>query len=117
MRRYAEHVTTRRPRRDRRRIGARGAGVGARAALAGAVAAMVAPKPRRGRRADADADTVELRLRVTPEMATSLEAGIPCREVRVERIGDDQIALLVRASDREQWLMHVVAHARRAAWN
>jgi hypothetical protein len=51
-------------------------------------------------------------------MFSSLEAGVPCREVRVERIGDgDQIALLLRASDREQWLMNVVAHARRAAWN
>ena len=49
--------------------------------------------------------------------ASSLEAGVPCREVRVERVGDGQIALLLRASDREQWLMHVVAHARRAAWN
>ena len=115
MRRYAEHVTTRRPRRDWVRFGARGAGVGARAALAGAVSAMVAPKPRRGDHADPDA--VELRLRVTPEMARSLEAGVPCREVRVERIGGGQIALLLRASDREQWLMHVVAHARRAAWN
>ena len=111
MGRNAEHMTTRRPRRDWVRVGARGS----RAALAGAVAAMVAPKPRRGRRVEPG--DVELRLRVTPEMATSLEAGVPCREVRVERIGDDQIALLLRASDREQWLMHVVATARRAAWN
>ena len=60
---------------------------------------------------------VELRLRVTRQMATRLEAGVPCREVRIERVGDDYIALLLSASNREQWLMHILAHARQASQN
>jgi hypothetical protein len=107
----AHYPTTRRPRRDWTRFGSRGA-------LAGLVAAVAAPKVRRDRVRRHQGGPVELRLRVTPEMFSSLEAGVPCREVRVERVGEgDQIALLLRASDREQWLMNVVAHARRAAWN
>jgi hypothetical protein len=66
---------------------------------------------------DLPADVVELRLRVDRHVAASLEAGVPCREVRIERIGGDQVALLLSASNREQWLMHVVAHAERAAQN
>jgi hypothetical protein len=110
MRGHAQHLTSRRARRDRTRLGHRGA-------LAGLVAAVTAPRERRDRVRRHDGGPVELRLRVTPEMASSLEAGVPCREVRVERMADGQIALLLQASDREQWLMHVVAHARRAAWN
>jgi hypothetical protein len=110
MRDHAQYLMSRRPRRDRTRIGSRGA-------LAGLVAAVASPRGRRDRVRRHEGGSVELRLRVTPEMASSLEAGVPCREVRVERVGDGQIALLLRASDREQWLMHVVAHAHRAAWN
>jgi hypothetical protein len=92
--------------------------MGSRGALAGLVAAVAAPRGRRDRVRRHESGPVELRLRVTPEMFSSLEAGVPCREVRVERVGDgDQIALLLRASDREQWLMQVVARAQRAAWN
>lgn len=66
---------------------------------------------------DGAAGSVELRLNLTPEMAAALEAGVPCRAVRVQRVEGDRIALLVWASDREQWLMHLVAHAERAALN
>jgi hypothetical protein len=62
-------------------------------------------------------EVVELSLRITRQMAADLEAGVPCREVRMERVGHDQIALLLWASDREQWLMNVLAHAERAPLN
>ena len=54
---------------------------------------------------------------MTRQMAARLEAGVPCREVRIERMGDDHVALLLSASNREQWLMHVLAHARQASQN
>jgi hypothetical protein len=110
MRGHAHYLTTRRPRRDRARIAPRGA-------LAGLVATVASPKGRRDRVRRHKGGAVELKLRLTPEMASSLEAGVPCREVQIERIGHDQIALLVHASEREQWLMNVIAHARRAAFN
>jgi hypothetical protein len=62
-------------------------------------------------------EVVELSLRITRQMADDLEAGVPCREVRMERVGDDQIALLLWASDREQWLRNVLAQAERAPLN
>ena len=62
-------------------------------------------------------DPVELRLRITRQMAARLEAGVPCREVRIERVGEEYVALLLSASNREQWLMHVLAHARQASGN
>jgi hypothetical protein len=110
MRGHAQYLTTRRPRRDWVRVGPRGV-------LAGLVAAVTSPKGRFDRVRRHEGGSVELRLRLSPEMASSLEAGVPCREVQIERVGHDQIALLLHASEREQWLMNVVAHARRAAWN
>jgi hypothetical protein len=70
-----------------------------------------------GARDGLSSDPVELRLRMTRQMAARLEAGVPCREVRIERMGDDHVALLLSASNREQWLMHVLAHARQASQN
>lgn len=71
----------------------------------------------RGTADDVPSDVVELRLRVTRQMAAGLEAGVPCREVRIERTGDDRVALVLSAGNREQWLMHVLASAERAPWN
>ena len=62
-------------------------------------------------------EIVELKLRVSRETAARLEAGVSCREVRIERLGDDRIALLLWASNREQWLLQVAARAERAAHN
>lgn len=60
---------------------------------------------------------IELRVRLTRQMVDELEAGVPCRELRLERIGGDEAALLLYASDREHWLMNVIAHAERAPFN
>ena len=66
---------------------------------------------------DLSSDVVELTLCVSRETAARLEAGVSCREVRIERLGDDRIALLLWASNREQWLLQVAARAERAAHN
>jgi hypothetical protein len=66
---------------------------------------------------DPRSEVVELRLRLTRQMVAGLEAGVPCREVRIEQVGDDRVSLLLSASNREQWLMHVLAHAERAPRN
>lgn len=60
---------------------------------------------------------IEVRMRLTPRMAQELEAGVPCRELRLERIGDGEAALLLYASEREHWLLNVMAHAERAPFN
>lgn len=68
--------------------------------------------------ADAGDDVViELRMRLTRQMVDELEAGVACRELRLERIGTDEAALLLYASNREHWLMDVMAHADRAPFN
>jgi hypothetical protein len=76
------------------------------------------PEPEQATPADgAEREGVELRLTVSPEAARRLEAGVPCREIRIEHLGDNRIALLLWASDREQWVRQVVARAAQAPWN
>lgn len=66
---------------------------------------------------EAPDELVELRLQVPRRAAAALEAGVACREARIEPLGDGRVALLLLASDREQWLMSVMARAEHGALN